>query len=443
MQADLIMFTAYYEVDLNDTPCLFPDCGHILTVESADGHLEFSNYYATGEYGEVTGLMADGPEPFKVEVKGCPQCRGSLRNINRYGRFIKRALLDESTKRFITWSNAQLLPLTTHLQAEETRLKETTNLFMNQNHSKLKARPTAIIFSGKRRKQVSIVRELTGLQSHLGPLTKLRTDINAHHVAVCEREQPYARVDSLAVESSRKTGNVASFRFDSTVLQTRAGLLSAALLLRCDYDILSNVLEVRQNHKPIHEREHAWLRQNITFDLTANRNDCMDLLKKATKNTQPMVIVQARVLFAKFVALERSASVKPAQVPTLLNEAREHLQQALTEVQQTPSIVHMKEEVEDVQKMLREGTFYAAVTSAEMQAVYSAMATEFSGTGHWYYCENRHPVNLTSFVFLGRWCVVLTKSSLQSENVECRCRVRGALSAERELVAALISQRRV
>ncbi|OKO98819.1 NFX1-type zinc finger-containing protein 1 [Penicillium subrubescens] len=41
--------------------------------------------------------------------------------------------------------------------------------------------------------------------------------------------------------------------------------------------------------------------------------------------------------------------------------------------------------------MLRGGTFYTEATSEERMAVMNAMAKEFQGTGHWYYCRNGHP----------------------------------------------------
>ena len=51
----------------------------------------------------------------------------------------------------------------------------------------------------------------------------------------------------------------------------------------------------------------------------------------------------------------------------------------------------MLKEVEDVEKMLRDATFYATVTNDEKATVYAAMANELRGTGHWYYCANGHP----------------------------------------------------
>ena len=54
----------------------------------------------------------------------------------------------------------------------------------------------------------------------------------------------------------------------------------------------------------------------------------------------------------------------------------------------------MLAEVEAIEDMLRETTFYATVTNEEKAAVYAAMASEFTGTGHWYYCERGHPFTI-------------------------------------------------
>jgi len=44
--------------------------------------------------------------------------------------------------------------------------------------------------------------------------------------------------------------------------------------------------------------------------------------------------------------------------------------------------------------MLRDSTFYMPVSNEEKAAVYAAMAHDFRGTGHWYYCENGHPFTI-------------------------------------------------
>jgi hypothetical protein len=52
------------------------------------------------------------------------------------------------------------------------------------------------------------------------------------------------------------------------------------------------------------------------------------------------------------------------------------------------------EEVEGAKEMLNGLTFYTTITNEECMAVLSAMAREFQGTGHWYYCQNGHPFTI-------------------------------------------------
>ena len=51
----------------------------------------------------------------------------------------------------------------------------------------------------------------------------------------------------------------------------------------------------------------------------------------------------------------------------------------------------MLAEMEAVKTILNRNTFYAPVTNEEKAAIYTAMASEFSGTGHGHYCEQGHP----------------------------------------------------
>jgi len=54
----------------------------------------------------------------------------------------------------------------------------------------------------------------------------------------------------------------------------------------------------------------------------------------------------------------------------------------------------MRNEVEDVEKILRDSIFYMLVSNEEKVIVYAAMAHDFRGTRHWYYCKNGHPFTI-------------------------------------------------
>ena len=171
------------------------------------------------------------------------------------------------------------------------------------------------------------------------------------------------------------------------------------MLLRCDYAILSDFLTIYQ--KSSHRKNaFPWLGQPVCLDLDHNRSDCLRLAQDCLKDgkEQPMIAVEVRVQFAKFVALERilpldsdSDGLKAAK---RLVDGREQLDLARNIVARYPSTAAMNDEIQGVEKMLRDSTFYTLVTSAEKQAIYMAMAQDFRGTGHWYHCANGHLVSL-------------------------------------------------
>ena len=101
MVVDFILLSTFEEVDLNKDPCIIPPCGHILTLESIDGHMSMSDFYTMNNKGSIVDLK-NSAEPFSAsEMKSCPTCRGPLRNLNRYSRIVRRALIDKATKKFI------------------------------------------------------------------------------------------------------------------------------------------------------------------------------------------------------------------------------------------------------------------------------------------------------------------------------------------------------
>ena len=121
MQADYITLESYGDIDLDTDPVIVPSCGHVITVSSLDGFMDMTKCYTFGEGNTVTALV-NASIAFSAEkdMKTCPSCRASLRNIQRYSRIIRRAVLDESSKRFIVWSSHNYL----QLEAEFVRVQE-------------------------------------------------------------------------------------------------------------------------------------------------------------------------------------------------------------------------------------------------------------------------------------------------------------------------------
>ena len=306
---------------------------------------------------------------------------------------MKRALLDEATKKFIVWSNAQLVPLTADLQGEEKRLsKDEVTLKSGKNQKTTPVNP--VLLMGGRARQIGLIRDLPGINHRLSGILKLRSKIAKFLGKVDKNEQPFGRISILATEAARKKGTMSTFKFDVSILQTRALLMTTSLLLRCDYDVLSDLVNIYRNSTPVDKLGLGWLRCNLTLDLSSNREDCLKLVEEACLKGQPMVVIEARLLFVKFSALKRFAPANAASAEGLLTGARQQIELARDQMKISPSTAFMHGEVDETEKMLRDDTFYTAVTSTEKQDVYLAMAQSFRGTGHWYYCENMHPVSL-------------------------------------------------
>ena len=120
---DYILQATYSDVELDEDPVIVPLCRHFMALSSMDGHMEMSEYYELSPSFSVEALK---PllEAFSTEnVKKCPMCRGSLRNINRYNRIVRQSLIKEATKKFISWANQCYLPLKQRLYKEEKRLQ--------------------------------------------------------------------------------------------------------------------------------------------------------------------------------------------------------------------------------------------------------------------------------------------------------------------------------
>ncbi|GJE94480.1 P-loop containing nucleoside triphosphate hydrolase protein [Phanerochaete sordida] len=93
---DLILARTLADVDpdmegLDDLLITLPNCRHVFTVETLDGHASMRDYYQADDEGRWTGLEAP-PNDFR-KPPTCPTCRTAIRS-NRYGRVFKRADLD-------------------------------------------------------------------------------------------------------------------------------------------------------------------------------------------------------------------------------------------------------------------------------------------------------------------------------------------------------------
>ncbi|KAL9611040.1 MAG: hypothetical protein Q9167_004287 [Letrouitia subvulpina] len=376
------------EIELDANPCIIPDCGHIITLENLDGLMSMKDFYEYDERGErITGIKSSS-EPFSISgQKNCPSCRGPLRNINRYGRITRRAWIDEATKKFIVWANAEFVPLAAQVKATEEQLKalsdaDTQNI--RSSMSRWKSSGSTVDLTNNRTNQMYKVRTLTEGTEAFQSAIKLRSKVKIFFDRVNEKEQPFSQIYNLVQDARRHRGIQHNMAWTPEMLQTRHRLLASVMLLRCDYAILATFLAFFKGTK---------MKTNVKFSL--QRRDCVALVNECRARDQPANEVEGHLFFARFIALERGFTDSMPQGSPPLISAHQHLDEAEALCTRFPGqTAGMASEVDYARTMLRDSTFYLPVSNEEKAQVYAAMAADFQGTGHWYYCVNGHPFTI-------------------------------------------------
>lgn len=390
MIVDLILSSTFEGVDLDEDPCIVPSSGHILTLESMDGHMSMSDVYIINVEGSIVDLK-NSAEPFSASgMKSCPTCRGPLRDINRYSRIVRRAVIDEATKKFIVWANIEFIPLVTRMQTTEAELRKATGGSQKASDKVSPENPLSepLRLKGTRDEQISQIGTLTRKEDRYETIIQLRRKIKTFLQQVNEKEQPFGRIYDLVQDVRRHRGINIDLHSKVDILQVRNRLLTTVLLIRCDYAILLTFLNDRQGDTSANS-------PSFQVDLSINRNDCEKLIAESYSRNQPGNTVEGHLYWARFLALERNLAEPGSEPIQLKDEARGHLQLAHKLCDEYPGqTAGMRNEAEEVERMLQESTFYMPVSNEEKAAVYAAMAHDFRGTGHWYYCENGHPFTI-------------------------------------------------
>ncbi|KAB8256332.1 hypothetical protein BDV32DRAFT_97352 [Aspergillus pseudonomiae] len=383
MSVDFILGQTYKEIDLEENPCIFPPCGHFLTVENMDAQMDLRKHYVLDEMGKPLSISKSS-EPFSIsDVPNCVTCRGSLRSISRYGRLVRRALLDEATKKFILYLNQKYVPMAQELAQLVAQLPDhegaaAAKAFQNDLTLRVQGPPDHQI-----RLMHQHLRKYDSTRWKY--MILLRHQVTEYYKKVKVEEQPFNQVRNMVEDARRRKRKTGQFEFDETVLQTKGCIQAASLLLRLDTALIGDFLSL-YNQTPGGSDKCV-----LRLDLQENRKEAEKLTAMAVNSQRVLQQVEGYLFGAQLCALERQSSDQPTRAEDLLNEGNECIEQAQKLCTAHPGQVHgLADEIEGTLKMLRGGTFYTPVTSEERMAVVAAMAREFRGTGHWYRCVNGH-----------------------------------------------------
>ncbi|KAI3540024.1 hypothetical protein CSPX01_08479 [Colletotrichum filicis] len=403
MVVDLILMDDYVSVDLDKEPCIFPDCGHFYTYTTMDGQMGLRDLYEVSPEGVPTAVKS-GSHPFSVtNIKVCPDCRGSLRNVSRYGRIVRRGLLDESTRKFISWAHSVKQKLTDAFFAAQDNLQkmEKNKFSFPTTQLGFPMPQSAFALRGSRQQQMTHLFKLTGNTRH-AVLKTLRNQIANFLGSVRKEEQPYQRVAHLVwhVNKRRQTSD---YSFDESAIQMGGMLDAMTLSLRCDLLLVSDYISLCRNMTD-NDSDGA---KSASIDPMPYIKDCQRLIETARMRNYSRLQVEGHICLAMFCYFAPPDDAKPTtdapEAPKAENSStkesmiklgEDHLLEAEKIIKANPSAATMASEVETARRMLCDGVFYSEVSTDEMRAVYAAMSKEFSGTGHWYTCRNGHPFTI-------------------------------------------------
>ncbi|CAG1989517.1 unnamed protein product [Fusarium graminearum] len=402
---DFIMMAEYRDVDLNEEPCIFPSCGHFLTVSSMDGQMGMAAHYTLDANGLPTQILR-ASEPFSLDgqgIKSCPTCRGSLRSVSRYGRIVRRAMLDEATKKFISWSNDEYHLVASRLVTEQECLAALEPPVILDRNAVAAANLTV---AGSRQRQLQLLKEFVG--TRYGSIIQCRKTVVSYATKVKKEEQPFQRVANLVKHSNLHRGGQSEFQYDQAVIQSKGGLLASALLLKCDILILSDLFGLLLGGKA------RFSASDVNIDFSRFMIDCDALIKDAKTALYPREEAQGHLFYAQLCVLSRqcaSAKAKLTQTnattsvseSTAVSESLEqlhdtglgHIFEARRLLEENPSILVLKNELDAAEEALNGGV-YRPVTAEELRQVYAASKGELRGTGHWYTCRNGHPFTINN-----------------------------------------------
>ncbi|PYH99758.1 P-loop containing nucleoside triphosphate hydrolase protein [Aspergillus ellipticus CBS 707.79] len=385
-EVDLLEFKAYKDIDIDKDPMVFLSCGHFYTASSLDGVMEMSEHYDMDEStGRITGLK-HSHRIMAGDRKGCPECRRPLREINRYNRMVKSALLDEATKRFVSHTNTLYAGLMSDIENCESFIDRQRQNFIAEW-------PLAAVQS----KDSNLVR--ISIDEYRREGIVLQKRVRDFIKSVAREEQPFGRVNNmLAAVKARQHEVITSLApVERSMIQTGFESRGEVMLLRLTWALLWD-LDAICKKRGIDPRVKGTLEQVVASQTERLLKKCDELIDSSQKARFPQQELESRIYHVLFTVLSVSNRVgqgNPFDIPTeaaIRDQAREELRQCEEMCLRHRRILwSLREDIEKAKILVNGGTFYSFVTTEEKRQVYEVMAQQFSGTGHWYYCENNHP----------------------------------------------------
>lgn len=241
---------------------------------------------------------------------------------------------------------------------------------------------------------------------------RLQKDITKFAKSVEKTDQPFGRVNNLLSAAIARQRDITTdaLEFDESVIQTGFQFRGQYLSLRLSWAILWDFDTIYSNDS-VDPRIRSALRNKMASQIRGFLDKCSSLVNASRNAKFPQQEAEAWIYRALFSVLLRSNSGSQGQSMDKVTEVSE---ESLGEFERLFSrhpggLAYLKNDAEQARRLANGGTFYTMVTAEEKREVYRAMARQFSGTDHWYYCRNNHPVRPFRIIHLEKpGCRLLT-----------------------------------
>jgi hypothetical protein len=412
----MLEFKTYGEIDLDETPIIFLNCGHFFTAETLDGNVSIHDVYEVdGRTGEISGLK-DMSSQLAKAIPYCPSCRTPIRQFTtqRYNRLINRAVIDELTKRFIVTGQTELQGLEERLQVLEKEMDNTrtavTATLPSSTTISISTRTPALMALVSRR----VTESMTRLQSRYKAMAKLQGDIIAFQKTVSNRHQPTHKLHEAtvyAMQHSRNATLESAFAAlglrETSPNSERDHRITAGgrmILLKAESASLEDKFQILHTI----ESDFKEISSSVHFPGRPPRQLVRPFLQKCAKfvadcdeKKLPKMAVEATLYYARIARLYGTSGLSNEKdresAASYRDEAKVFLEKAQTLCEMKfQGAEPLLQAVEESLKVLQ-GEWYEPVTAEELAAIKAAMVTGHGGiathSGHWYNCVNDHPVS--------------------------------------------------
>jgi len=389
---DYVEFEPYSSVNLDENPILLFPCGHIFSKAFTDGLFEIDTFYKRDEQGSFleafsSGMMNTTPKP-------CPTCRMHVSGVRRYNRILKRGVLDLMLKNMLVRSRAKF-------DAAQDAFEVFENELEKSRHSHLKEIRAIRLAKHRRPGTATNIQVINNRMASFG---NLRRKIQEFRAEVDEGNQPHMKVYNMSVAAWSRTQQdndsktVSQCPLDVPKPDIQFRLWADIFTLRLETTFLEDHMEFLSKFRSagcqIEAKEHY---NNAISKCHSNLNAAEKGLSSCEGGSHYRLAIEFLLLQLHFVSLEmRAANAISARTKT--KNLREHgthiIERCDRFISQYPSCQSYKSAVDTAKTRFPNGSFQQAVTLEERKAIARAMYAEFSGTGHWYQCNNGHPVHL-------------------------------------------------